>query len=70
MFAATAPAVVEEIARSLGSRIRLARMRRRVPLRDLAERAGVNHKTASAVESGIWRSPSGGSIATPTAKIS
>ena len=52
MFAATAPAVVEETARTLGSRIRLARMRRRVPLRALAERAGVNHKTAAAVEAG------------------
>lgn len=52
MFAATAPAVVEEVARALGSRIRLARTRRRVPLRMLAERAGVNHKTASAVEAG------------------
>lgn len=52
MFAATAPAVVEETARTLGSRIRLARMRRRIPLRELAERAGVNHKTAAAVEAG------------------
>jgi transcriptional regulator with XRE-family HTH domain len=52
MFAATAPALVAEIARTLGSRIRLARMRRRVSLRELAERAGVNHKTAAAVEAG------------------
>ena len=52
MFAATAPAAVEEAARTLGSRIRLARMRRRVSLRALAERAGVNHKTAAAVEAG------------------
>ena len=52
MFAATAPAAVEEAARTLGSRIRLARTRRRVPLRELAERAGVNHKTAAAVEAG------------------
>ena len=51
-FAATAPALVAEIARTLGSRIRLARMRRRVSLRELAERAGVNHKTAAAVEAG------------------
>lgn len=51
-FAATAPAVVEEAARTFGSRIRLARMRRRIPLRELAERAGVNHKTATAVEAG------------------
>jgi len=52
MFAATAPAAVEEVARTLGSRIRLARMRRRIPLREMAERAGVNHKTAAAVEAG------------------
>lgn len=52
MFAATAPAAVEEAARTLGSHIRLARTRRRVSLRQLAERAGVNHKTAAAVEAG------------------
>lgn len=52
MFAATAPAVVAEAARTLGSRIRLARIRRRITRRDLAERAGVNHKTAAAVEAG------------------
>jgi transcriptional regulator with XRE-family HTH domain len=52
MFATTAPAVVEEIARTLGARIRLARTRRRIPLRKLAERAGLNHKTAAAVEAG------------------
>jgi len=52
MFAATAPAAVEAAARTLGMRIRLARTRRRIPLRHLAERAGVNHKTAAAVESG------------------
>ena len=52
MFAATAPAAVGEAARTLGLRIRLARTRRRIPLRALAERAGVNHKTAAAVEAG------------------
>jgi transcriptional regulator with XRE-family HTH domain len=52
MFAATAPAAVEEAAQRLGSRIRLARTRRRIPLRQLAQRAGVNHKTAAAVEAG------------------
>ena len=61
MFAATAPAAVEEVARTLGSRIRLARMRRRVPLRELAERAGVNHKTAGAVEVGSLLTGIGGS---------
>ena len=43
---------VKEAARTLGSRIRLARTRRRIPLRNLAERAGVNHKTVAAVEAG------------------
>lgn len=52
MFAATAPFAVDEAARRLGSRIRLARVRRRVSLRELAERAGLNHKTAAAVEAG------------------
>jgi transcriptional regulator with XRE-family HTH domain len=52
MFAATAPAAVLEVSRTLGLRIRLARARRRIPLRELAERAGVNHKTAAAVEAG------------------
>lgn len=52
MFAATAPAAVQEAARTLGSRMRLARIRRRISLRDLAQRAGVNHKTAAAAESG------------------
>ena len=52
MFAATAPAAVAEGARKLGLRIRLARTRRRIPLRELAQRAGVNHKTAAAVETG------------------
>lgn len=52
MFAATAPAAIHEAARTLGSRIHLARVRRRISLRQLAERAGVNHKTAAAVEAG------------------
>lgn len=52
MFAATAPAAVETAARTLGERLRLARTRRRVPLRELAKRAGVNHKTAGAAEAG------------------
>lgn len=52
LFAATAPAAVAEAARTLGSRIRLARLRRRISIRALAERAGVNHKTAAAVEAG------------------
>lgn len=52
MFAETAPAAVEEAARTLGARLRLARMRRRVSLREMAQRAGVNHKTAAAVEAG------------------
>lgn len=52
IFAATAPAAVEEAARTLGARLRLARIRRRASLRDLAQRAGVNRKTAAAAEAG------------------
>ena len=52
VFAATAPAAVEEASRALGARIRLARIRRRVSRRELAKRAGVHQKTAAAVEAG------------------
>lgn len=52
MFAATAPAAVQEASQRLGARIRLARIRRRVTLRELAKRAGMNQKTAAAVEGG------------------
>lgn len=52
VFAETAPVAVEEAARTLGSRLRLARMRRRVSLREMAKRAGLNHKTAAAAEAG------------------
>lgn len=63
VFAATAPAAVEEAARTLGARIRLARVRRRIALRDLAKRAGVNHKTAAAVEAGSLLSGIGAYLA-------
>jgi transcriptional regulator with XRE-family HTH domain len=51
-FAATAPAAVLDGGRELGRRVRLARIRRRIPLRELASRAGVSYDTARAVEAG------------------
>jgi transcriptional regulator with XRE-family HTH domain len=51
-FANSAPAAVEEAARSLGRRVRLARVRRRLSQRELASRAGVSYVTMRAVEAG------------------
>ncbi len=51
-FGETAPAAVREAAIGLGGRIRLARTRRRVTLRELAGRAGIAYDTARAVEDG------------------
>ena len=51
-FAATAPAAVLAAARELGRRMRLARVRRRIALRELASRAGISYDTARAVEAG------------------
>jgi transcriptional regulator with XRE-family HTH domain len=52
MFADTAPAAVSAAARSIGERVRLARMRRRLTIRQLASRAGISYDTARAVEAG------------------
>jgi transcriptional regulator with XRE-family HTH domain len=52
VFAATAPAAVLEAGRELGRRVRLARVRRRIAVRDLASRAGISYDTARAVEAG------------------
>jgi|SRR5580698_2484034 hypothetical protein len=51
-FAHTAPAAVLEVGREFGRRIRLARVRRRIALRELAPRAGISYDTARAVEAG------------------
>lgn len=51
-FATTAPAAVLEVGRELGRRLRLARVRRRIALRQLAARAGISYDTARAVEAG------------------
>lgn len=51
-FATTAPAAVREAGRELGRRTRLARVRRRIALRELASRAGISYDTARAVEAG------------------
>jgi transcriptional regulator with XRE-family HTH domain len=52
LFADSAPAAVEEAARELGRRVRLARVRRRLSQRELASRAGVSYVTMRAVEAG------------------
>ena len=52
LFANSAPAAVEEAARKLGQRVRLARVRRRLSQRELASRAGVSYVTLRAVEAG------------------
>ena len=52
LFAASAPAAVEQAARELGRRVSLARVRRRLPQRELASRAGISYVTMRAVEAG------------------
>jgi transcriptional regulator with XRE-family HTH domain len=52
VFAETAPHAVRAAAAELGARIRLARKRRALTLRELAARAGVAYDTARAVERG------------------
>jgi transcriptional regulator with XRE-family HTH domain len=52
MFNASAPAAVVDAARTTGARVRLARVRRRLTLRQLAAKAGVAYDTARAVEAG------------------
>jgi len=51
-LSATAPYAVISTIEQLGKRIRLARQRRRLKLRDLAAKAGVAYDTARAVERG------------------
>jgi transcriptional regulator with XRE-family HTH domain len=60
----TAPYAVASIATAIGQRIRLARQRRRVKLRDLAARAGVAYETARAVERGSLATGIGAYLAT------
>lgn len=52
LFAATAPAAVDQAARELGRRLKLARVRRRLSQRELASRAGVSYVTMRAIEAG------------------
>jgi transcriptional regulator with XRE-family HTH domain len=52
LFAATAPAAVQQAARELGQRLKLARVRRRLTQRELASRAGVSYVTMRAIEDG------------------
>jgi transcriptional regulator with XRE-family HTH domain len=51
-FGSTAPAAVHVQARLLGIRLRVARKRRRLTLRQVAAKAGIAYDTARAVESG------------------
>jgi transcriptional regulator with XRE-family HTH domain len=51
-FSETAPAAVVDAARLVGTRVRLARVRRRLTLRQLAAKAGISYDTARAVEYG------------------
>jgi len=51
-FGETAPYAVKEGAARLGERLRLARKRRRLTLRELAAKAGINYDTARAAEAG------------------
>jgi transcriptional regulator with XRE-family HTH domain len=48
----TAPYAVKAAARRLGERIRLARKRRSLTLRELASKAGIAYDTCRAVEQG------------------
>ena len=50
--AASPPAAVEEALRRLGRNIRIARLRRRLRLQDLAERMGVSRFTVADLERG------------------
>jgi len=52
MFAESAPNAVAQGAVLLGARIRQARKRRALTLRELAAKAGVSYDTARAVENG------------------
>ena len=51
-FASTAPEGVQQLAKLLGSRLRLARKRRLLTLREAASRAGIAYDTARAAERG------------------
>ena len=51
-FGSTAPAAVHAQARLLGVRLRFARKRRHLTLREVAAKAGIAYDTARAVETG------------------
>lgn len=51
-FAETAPRAVQTAAAELGARLRLARKRRGLTLREIARKAGIAYDTARAVERG------------------
>lgn len=62
-FASTAPAAVAILTRQLGARLRLARKRRRLTLRELAARAGIAYDTARAAEGGSLQTGIGAYLA-------
>lgn len=51
-FLKTPPATVEQILLQLGSNIRIARLRRKLRLSDLAARVGISRYTMSDIEKG------------------
>ncbi len=63
MFNATAPAAVVSAAGVIGERVKLARVRRRLTLRQLAAKAGIAYDTARAVEAGNLMSGLGAYLA-------
>jgi transcriptional regulator with XRE-family HTH domain len=54
---------VAQAARRLGQRVKLARVRRRLPQRELASRAGVSYVTMRAIEAGNLLTGLGGYLA-------
>jgi transcriptional regulator with XRE-family HTH domain len=59
----TAPAAVHTLTRLIGARLRFARKRRRLTLRELAAKAGVAYETARAAELGNIQTGIGAYIA-------
>ncbi len=59
----TAPFAVRNGAQVIGSRLALARKRRRLTLRQLAAKAGISYDTARAVEAGNLQTGLGATLA-------
>ncbi len=52
----TPPSEIEDLAKRLGRNIRLARLRRGIPLSEMATKVGVTRKTMREIEQGRTRS--------------